>query len=161
MEVFDAQMPGPNQLNRIDKESTITEARRPLHAAQVPEGVITRQGLVTNVAVGLRYLESWLRGQGCVPIFNLMEDAATAEISRAQIWQWMRHPAGRFEDATKITAPLVESMLDEELGRLRESLGPQAYAASRFDDAGRLFLEVSTADEFVEFLTLPAYEQLE
>jgi malate synthase len=157
MEVFDAQMPGPNQLERIDKELTITAD----DLLRVPEGPITRQGLATNVAVGLRYLESWLRGQGCVPIFNLMEDAATAEISRAQIRQWIRHPAGRFEDGTKITAPLVESMLDEELGRLRESLGPQAYAASRFDDAGRLFLEVSTADEFVEFLTLPAYEQLE
>ena len=157
MEVFDAQMPGPNQLERIDQELTITAD----DLLRVPEGAITRQGLATNVAVGLRYLESWLRGQGCVPIFNLMEDAATAEISRAQIWQWIRHPAGHFEDGTKITAPLVESMLEEELGRLRESLGPQAYPASRFDDAGRLFLEVSTADEFVEFLTLPAYQQLE
>jgi malate synthase len=157
MEVFDAQMSGPNQLDRLDPELHITAD----DLLRVPEGPITREGLATNVAVGLRYLESWLRGQGCVPIFNLMEDAATAEISRAQIWQWIRHPRGHFADGTKITTPLVEEMLGGELARLRQAMGPAEYTASRFDDAGRLFLSVSTAPDFVEFLTLPAYEMLE
>jgi malate synthase len=157
LEVFDAQMSGPNQLERLDPDLHITAD----DLLRVPEGPITRDGLATNVAVGLRYLESWLRGQGCVPIFNLMEDAATAEISRAQIWQWIRHPRGRFADGTKITGPLVERMLAEELARLRESLGPAAYAASKFDEAAELFLSVSTDRDFIEFLTLPAYEQLE
>jgi malate synthase len=90
-----------------------------------------------------------------------MEDAATAEISRAQIWQWIRHPKGRFADGTKITAPLVEQVLSDELNTLRESMGPDAYAASKFEEAGDLFLSISTRPEFVDFLTLPAYERLE
>jgi malate synthase len=154
-EVFDAHMFGPNQIHRRNPELQITAA----DLLQVPEGPITPEGLQTNVAVGVRYLESWLRGQGCVPIFNLMEDAATAEISRAQIWQWIRHPRGCFADGTKITAALVENVLREELGRLGDNLG-ETYAQSKFDEAGDLFLSISTADEFVEFLTLPAYERL-
>jgi malate synthase len=154
-EVFDAHMFGPNQINRRNPELQVTAA----DLLQVPAGEITPEGLRTNVAVGVRYLESWLRGQGCVPIFNLMEDAATAEISRAQIWQWIRHSRGCFADGTKITKALVEQVLACELGRLRESLG-ERYAQSKFEEAGELFLSISTADEFVEFLTLPAYERL-
>ena len=90
-----------------------------------------------------------------------MEDAATAEISRAQIWQWIRHPRGCFADGTKITAPLVEQVLADELDQLHEGLGPEAYANSKFAEAGELFLAISTADEFVEFLTLPAYQRLD
>jgi len=111
--------------------------------------------------VGVRYLESWLRGNGCVPIFNLMEDAATAEISRAQIWQWIRHPAGRLEDGTKITRELVAQVLDEEIARIRDSLGPLGYDTTRYPEAAELFLAISTAETFVEFLTLAAYDQLE
>jgi len=157
LEVFDAHMFGPNQLRHIDRDLDVTA----VDLLEVPRGPITRQGLTTNVAVGVRYLESWLRGQGCVPIANLMEDAATAEISRAQIWQWIRHDRGRFDDGTKITVELVEDALDRELTELRAKLGAEAYAASKFEAAGRLFLAVSTAEQFVEFLTLPAYEQLE
>ena len=155
-EVFDQHMFGANQIFRQEPELHVT--REDLLC--VPEGEITREGLRTNVAVGLRYLESWLRGNGCVPIFNLMEDAATAEISRAQIWQWIQHPRGCFADGTKITAPLVEQVLSEELDALHDALGTEAYAASKFEEAGRLFLAISTADEFIDFLTLPAYEQL-
>ncbi|MEX0675672.1 MAG: malate synthase A [Pirellulales bacterium] len=155
-EVFDAHMFGPNQINRRNPELQITAA----DLLQVPAGTITPEGLRTNVAVGLRYLESWLGGNGCVPIFNLMEDAATAEISRAQIWQWIRHPAGCFADGTKITAPLVEGVLREELAQLRESLGEKGYSGRKFDEAGEIFLSISTADEFVEFLTLAAYDHL-
>jgi malate synthase len=127
----------------------------------VPEGPITAEGLRVNVAVGVRYLESRLRGNGCVPIFNLMEDAATAEISRAQIWQWIRHPRGRLSDGQKISGPLVRQVLAQEQSALRDSLGARNYANTKFDEAGELFLSVSTSDEFVEFLTLPAYERLE
>jgi malate synthase len=156
MQVFDVHMPSANQLERRNPDLQVTAT----DLLQVPSGEITPQGLRTNVAVGLRYLEAWLRGNGCVPIFNLMEDAATAEISRAQIWQWIRHPTGRFADGTKITPALVQRELAEERGRLRESLGPAAYADSKFDRAGELFLSISTAPDFVDFLTLPAYEQL-
>jgi malate synthase len=155
-EVFDAHMFGANQIQRRNPDLHVTAA----DLLAVPQGAITPEGLRTNVAVGVRYLESWLGGNGCVPIFNLMEDAATAEISRAQIWQWIRHPRGCFADGTKITAPLVEQVLGQELNSLREQLGPAGYAQSRFDEAGALFLSISTAQEFVEFLTLPAYEHL-
>jgi malate synthase len=157
LEVFDNLMFGPNQLFRRDPDLQVSAA----DLLAVPEGQITREGLHTNVAVGVRYLESWLRGNGCVPIFNLMEDAATAEISRAQIWQWIRHPRGQFADGTKITAALVEQVLADELAQLQKSLGAERYAASKFAEAGELFLKISTAEEFVEFLTLPAYERLE
>jgi malate synthase len=156
LDVFNAEMPGPNQIERRNPDLNVTAA----DLLSVPVGEITPQGLRTNVAVGVRYLESWLRGNGCVPIFNLMEDAATAEISRAQIWQWIRHERGRFADGTKVTVELVTQVLNEELAAICESLGEQAYAASKFDEAGHLFLRISTASEFVEFLTLPAYERL-
>ena len=126
----------------------------------MPEGAITPEGLRANVAIGLRYLASWLSGNGCVPIFNLMEDAATAEISRAQIWQWIRHPRGRFADRRRIYAALVEHELRAELAALCDSLGPEAYLAGNFDLAAELFLTVSVAPDFVEFLTLPAYDRL-
>ena len=156
LEVFDAHMPGPNQLNRRHPELNVTAE----DLLRVPEGPITPEGLRANVAIGLRYLASWLSGNGCVPIFNLMEDAATAEISRAQIWQWVRHPRGRFVDGRRIYAALVEHELRAELAALHESLGPEAYLAGNFDLAAELFLSVSVAPDFVDFLTLPAYEHL-
>jgi malate synthase len=156
-EVFDARMPAANQLGLLLSDFKISAA----DLLAVPEGPITAEGLRVNVAVGVRYLESWLRGNGCVPIFNLMEDAATAEISRAQIWQWIRHPGGSLSDGQKVTVPLVRQVLAQELSTLRESLGPQNYTNTKFDEAAELFLTVSTSAEFVEFLTLPAYERLE
>ena len=159
MAVFDAHMFGPNQIARIEPELVITRD----DLLRVPEGPITPEGLRTNVSVGVRYLEAWLRGQGCVPINNLMEDAATAEICRAQVWQWIRHPRGAFADGTKVTALLVEQIVADELARLREAMEAEAFrdaAAGRFGLAGELFLSISTAPEFVEFLTLPAYEYL-
>jgi malate synthase len=156
-DVFDARMGAPNQVGRRLPELKITAA----DLLAVPEGSITADGLRVNVAVGVRYLESWLRGNGCVPIFNLMEDAATAEISRAQIWQWIRHPRGQMSNGTKITPAVVQEVLDSELAALREKLGPADYAQTRFDEAGDLFLSVSTTEEFVDFLTLPAYERID
>jgi malate synthase len=126
----------------------------------VPEGTITETGLRTNISVGVQYLESWLRGQGCVPINNLMEDAATAEISRAQVWQWIRHPRGVLEDGRKVTVELFRAIMGEELARIEQTLGAEAYAARAFTQASAIFDQITTSDEFVDFLTLPAYHYL-
>jgi malate synthase len=154
-EVFDRHMPGVNQIDRQREDLEISAE----DLLRVPDGAITRSGLDVNVAVSLRYLEAWLRGNGCVPIFDLMEDAATAEISRAQLWQWIRHGA-RLDDGTPVTRELVHERIAKELETLRADLGEEAFAASRFDDAAALFERISTADDFIEFLTLPAYDLL-
>ncbi|MFQ3664142.1 MAG: malate synthase A, partial [Chloroflexaceae bacterium] len=103
---------------------------------------------------------AWLAGNGCVPVFNLMEDAATAEISRAQIWQWIRSPKGRLDDGRKVTVELFRQFLPEELQKVRAILGP-AYEEGRYEEATELFDAITTSDEFVEFLTLPAYERID
>jgi malate synthase len=156
LEAFNARMPGPNQRDRLRDDVKVSAD----DLLAVPGGAITEGGLRTNVNVGLRYLESWLRGSGCVPIFNLMEDAATCEISRAQIWQWIKHPRGVLDDGRKVTAELFRSVMAEELEKIRADLGPGAYTSGRFDLAREVFDRVATAEPFVEFLTLPAYEQL-
>jgi malate synthase len=157
LEVFNARMPRPNQIDRLREDVRVGAA----DLLRVPAGTITEKGLRTNVNVGLRYLESWLRGSGCVPIFNLMEDAATCEISRTQIWQWIRHPAGVLDDGRKVTAELFRRTLAEELDKIRADVGPAAFAAGKYDLARQVFDRVSTSDEFIEFLTLPAYEYVE
>jgi len=146
--VFDAHMPGANQLDvrRDDVEARAADLLR------VPEGTRTLEGLRHNVRVAVQYLEAWLRGSGCVPLYGLMEDAATAEISRAQVWQWLRHGAA-LEDGTRVTAPLVQRVIAEEAAPLG--------SAGRFADARALFERLCTDDRFEEFLTLPAYELLE
>jgi malate synthase len=156
LEVFNAKMPGPNQRDRMREDVHVTAA----DLLTVPEGAITEQGLRVNVNVGLRYLESWLRGSGCVPIFNLMEDAATCEISRTQIWQWIKHPRGVLQDGRKVTRELYIAVLDEELEKIRADIGAEEYARGKFDLARRVFSEVATREPLVEFLTLPAYEHL-
>jgi malate synthase len=105
------------------------------------------------------YLEAWLRGVGCVPINNLMEDAATAEISRAQVWQWRRHGA-RIEGGPVIDAALVGRLLEEELAKIRKSVGDERFGAGRYAEAAALFRDLVLAEEFTEFLTLPAYERV-
>jgi len=119
----------------------------------VPAGEITESGLRTNVDVGIQYLESWLRGVGCVPIYNLMEDAATAEISRSQVWQWVRHGA-RLSDGRVVTRNLVESIIAQEMNE-------RHLKGGKFDLAAELFGQLMTGVEFPEFLTLVAYEHLE
>ncbi len=155
-EVFDARMPGPNQLHvaRDDFRASAVDL------LEVPVGPITEAGLRTNVRVGLLYLEAWLRGNGCVPIDNLMEDAATAEISRTQVWQWLRHPKGVLNDGRRVTVALFRQVLTEELEKIKAVIGPQAFAAGKFGLAAELFDGLSTSEPFVEFLTLPAYEML-
>lgn len=156
MEVFDRLMPTPNQISRQRDDVQVTAADL---LAFGPSEPITEQGMRLNINVGIQYLGAWLAGNGCVPVFNLMEDAATAEISRAQIWQWIRSPKGVLNDGRKVTVELFHQMLPEELAKVREILGP-AYDDGRYEEAAELFDEITTDPNFVEFLTLPAYERI-
>jgi len=113
-----------------------------------------------NINVAIQYIGAWLAGQGAVPIFNLMEDAATAEISRSQVWQWIRSPKGTLDDGRKITKAMVAAMIPEEMGKIRELLGP-AFSEGKYEDAAKIFAELVDNDTFVEFLTLPAYERID
>jgi malate synthase len=151
-EVFDRLMPGPNQLQKLAAEVQVT--RDELLA--VHEGKRTEAGLRENIRVGIQYIEAWLEGRGAVPLYNLMEDAATAEISRAQIWQWLYHRA-RLSDGREVTAELFQAVLADEMAKVRAAIGPTTYDAGRFQDATELFTEMSLALEFEEFLTIPAY----
>ncbi len=123
-----------------------------------PEAPITEAGLRMNINVGIHYLGSWLAGNGCVPIHDLMEDAATAEISRSQVWQWIRSPKGVLDDGRKVTADLVRTLIPDELNNIKAVVGPQA---STYDHAARIFEKMSTQTEFAEFLTLPLYEEID
>jgi malate synthase len=154
-EVFDQEMPEANQVHRLREDVNVTAT----DLLKVPRGTITDAGLRTNLRVGVQYLEAWLRGSGCVPLYNLMEDAATAEISRAQVWQWIRHGA-TLPDGRKITTELARTMLREELDHIRGAIGERQYSAGKFDLASQLFDQIMTSQEFVQFLTLPAYEHL-
>jgi malate synthase len=126
---------------------------------KVPQGQITEQGLRLNVDVGIQYLESWLRGSGCVPIYNLMEDAATAEISRTQVWQWMHHGA-QLSDGRKITSALIRDTIKTQLTQIRASLGDERYEKSKFPPAAQLFERMMVSPECKDFLTLEAYRYL-
>ncbi|WP_428265179.1 malate synthase A [Haliangium sp.] len=152
---FDAHMAGPHQ---IDKKRTDVQVTAK-DLLTVPEGAITEKGLRHNLDVGIRYLGAWLAGTGCVPIYNLMEDAATAEISRAQVWQWIHHDHARLEDGRDITAELVRTWLGEELTRVRSDLGP-SFENGRYQEAAELIEQIVTADEFNEFMTTVAYDRL-
>jgi len=153
--IFDEYMKTPNQIQLKRDEVQVTAK----DLLDVPKGEITETGLRLNINVGIQYLEAWLRGNGCVPINNLMEDAATAEISRAQVWQWVRHGAS-LADGRKITAKLVTDTIGEELSKLKEGLGPERYAKSKFELAGQMFEKQMTSPEFDDFLTLGAYEYI-
>lgn len=153
--VFDELMPTPNQIHRKRADVSVTAA----DLLAVPPGPKTEAGLRQNVAVGIGYIEAWLRGQGCVPLFNLMEDAATAEISRTQVWQWLHHGAA-LDDGRTVTAGLVDSVIAEELAAWKTRVGADRYAAGRFAAAADLFRDLVVRDDFVEFLTLPAYDRI-
>lgn len=156
-EVFDKHMPSANQVGRQRPDVQVT-AKDLLDFK--PEGPITEAGLRNNISVGIQYVGAWLAGNGCVPVYNLMEDAATAEISRSQIWQWMRSPKGILDDGRKVTREMFRKMLPEELSRVRRELGETAWHAGRYEEAARLFDEITTSDDYVEFLTLPGYRLL-
>jgi len=152
---FDKVMKTPNQIQRQRDDVKVNAAD--LLDFQ-PKGPITEAGLRTNINIGIQYMGSWLAGTGCVPIFNLMEDAATAEISRAQIWQWIRSPLGVLDDGRKVTKELFQSLVPQELKRVREILGDRQFAAGQYEVAAKMFEELTLRDDFVEFLTLPAYD---
>lgn len=153
-EIFDRHMPGPNQIDKQRDDAEVLAS----DLLEVPDGTITYDGLRLNIDVGIQYLEAWLGGNGCVPIYNLMEDAATAEISRSQVWQWIRHRA-KLEDGRLVSSDLVRSTTADVLADLKAK-DEKRYLKGRFDLAGKLFLDMMTSGEFPEFLTLVAYEHI-
>jgi malate synthase len=156
VEVFDQYMPGANQLGVKREDVKVTA----VDLVRCPEGPITEAGLRANVRVGVQYLEAWLRGNGCVPLYHLMEDAATAEISRAQLWQWIRHPRGVLSDGRKVTVELFRKILAEELSGIAKNIGDKRYGESKFALASKIFDNITTDENFPEFLTIKAYEYL-
>jgi malate synthase len=156
-EVFDEIMP---QSNQIDKQRDDVDPTSD-QLLEKPEGNINEDGFRNNVSVGVQYLAAWLAGRGAVPIFGLMEDTATAEISRAQVWQLIHHPNGKFDDGTEVTEELFNKILDEELDKIKELVGPERWEQDEFEKAAELFARISTDDDFVEFLTYPGYEYLD
>ena len=155
MKVFDEHMPSANQIDRkfsygITAKDLLTR----------PEGAFTEAGLRNNINVGLQYTEAWLKGNGCVPLHNLMEDAATAEISRTQVWQWQKYGV-TLDDGRKVTPALILKVLDEEAAALRQQMGDDKYYSTRLTEAAGLMARMSTAPAVSDFLTLPAYEFLD
>jgi malate synthase len=146
-------MPRPNQLDKLRADVHVTRDM----LLQVHQGTKTEEGFRLNIRVGVQYIEAWLSGRGAVPIYNLMEDAATAEISRAQIWQWRKYGA-TLDDGMKVTPDFFERALKEEMEVVKREVGAEAYARGRFPEAIKLFHDISLAEEFVEFLTIPAYK---
>jgi malate synthase len=159
-EVFDAVLGDrPNQIDRPPDDVQVTAAD--LLNVEATPGEATEEGLRNDVNVGIQYISSWLRGQGAAPIFNLMEDAATAEIARSQVWQWV-HNGVKLAEGQTVTAELVRQTATEELDKIREQVGDDFfYGQGRPDDSRALFEQVALSDEFIEFLTIPAYEYLD
>lgn len=157
LEVFNREMPTPNQIHTSKQQHIqVTES----DLLEIPNGVITEEGVRQNISVGIRYIESWLGGRGAAPLDHLMEDAATAEISRAQVWQWIRHPKGVLEDGRKITMEMYQEFKEEEIKKIRSDIGAKEYSSRRFDEAAQLFDQLIHDGNFIEFLTLPGYEIL-
>ncbi|MGP4077978.1 malate synthase A [Halobacillus sp. K22] len=156
MDVFNEEMPEPNQINKTKQKIIVS----PEDLLEVPAGEITEEGLRTNINVGIQYIASWLEGRGAAPIHHLMEDAATAEISRAQVWQWIRHPKGVLNDGRTITFDLYEKIKDEEMNVIRQEVGTDHFKKGPFKKAEKLFDDLIRNDNFENFLTTKAYEQL-
>jgi malate synthase len=157
-EVFDRLMPAANQIATKKREDVRVGAADLLKFE--PDRPITEKGLRLNINVAIQYIGAWLAGSGAVPIFNLMEDAATAEISRSQVWQWIRSPKGVLDDGRKVTKELVAALIPEEMEAIQKYLG-EAYLQGRYEEAANIFRDLVTNDTFVEFLTLPAYERID
>ena len=155
LEAFNSVMPEPNQLHNLREDVTISAD----DLLQVPSGTITENGVRANIRVGIQYVEAWLCGNGCVPLYHLMEDAATAEISRAQLWQWIKHEAV-INDGSPITNECFQLWLKEELDGIQSEVGTNRFDQGKFMEASQLFSEMITKNEFDEFLTIPAYNQL-
>jgi malate synthase len=156
MEVFDRMMPDKNQLSKKRDDVHVTQA----NLLEVHKGKRTEEGLRENIRVGVQYIEAWLRGRGAVPIYNLMEDAATAEISRAQVWQWL-HLKAKLGDGREVTPAMFRDALKGEMERVKGEVGAKAFDGGRFKEAIALFSDMSLAGTFDEFLTLPAYKLID
>lgn len=156
MEQFDKYMPTPNQIAKQRDDVHVTAEQ----LVEVPEGSITEDGLRSNISVGIQYIASWLSGNGAAPINNLMEDAATAEISRSQVWQWIRHPKGVLEDGRKVDVSLFHEVIEEEDALIKQAVGEEHYNAGHYAEARELFTSLTLQSDFAEFLTLPGYEKL-
>ena len=144
-----------DKLNQFEKQKPEVDVKGSDLLDFKPETPITEAGLRMNINVGIHYLGAWLAGNGCVPIHNLMEDAATAEISRSQVWQWIRTPKGVLDDGRRITAEMVKALVPEELAKIKAG-----GFVGKFDRAADIFTDMSTKDAFEEFLTLPLYEEI-
>ena len=155
-EEFDKVMTGPNQIDRLREDVQITAE----DLLTVPHGTITEDGLRTNMDVGIQYMAAWLDGSGCVPIYNLMEDAATAEISRAQVWQWLHNPGTKLADGRSITPELLRKLMPDVMQQIEGAVGPDQFARGKYQEASKLFEKIIVGKDFTEFLTLPAYDYL-
>jgi malate synthase len=155
-EIFDQHMPRPNQLDRLRPEDHIVAA----DLLQVVKGKITEAGLRDNISVAVQYMAAWLDGNGCVPLNNLMEDAATAEISRAQVWQWVHHETGVIDEGRNITYGWFKALLREETDKIRAAVGDDRFARGSYRNAARLMDHITAENAFVPFLTLIAYDEL-
>jgi malate synthase len=156
LDIFNGHMPQANQIER--KREDVQVSRGEL--LKVPEGKISEHGIRLNINVGIQYLAAWLQGNGCVPIFNLMEDAATAEISRAQLWQWVQTEEVYTDDGRAISLEWIEQLVPEELDNIRQHLGDEVYQQGSYQQAAEILLQMVRSPQFVDFLTLPAYEHL-
>jgi malate synthase len=154
--VFDEHMPQKNQISKKREDVQVGAA----DLLAVPEGSITENGLRLNINVGILYIESWLRGNGAAAIYHLMEDAATAEISRTQVWQWI-HSGAQLDDGRTVTYELFRELLPEELQKIKQYVGAAYYEKGRFAEAIDLFDQLVRSEDYVEFLTLPAYQLID
>jgi len=155
-DVFNRLMPRENQITRQRDDVSINQN----DMLSVHNGERTEAGLRENIRVGVQYIEAWLKGRGAVPLYNLMEDAATAEISRVQTWQWLHHNV-KLADGRRVTAELFQQILADEMNKVRDAIGATHYDSGRFPEAIKLFSDMSLASDCAEFLTLPAYELLD
>ncbi|RLJ90446.1 malate synthase A [Planococcus citreus] len=156
MEQFDKYMPTPNQIDKQRDDVHVTAEQ----LVEVPEGSITEQGLRSNISVGIQYIASWLSGNGAAPINNLMEDAATAEISRSQVWQWIRHPKGVLDDGRNVDVSLFHEIIEQEDALIKQTVGEERYNTGHYAEARELYTSLTLQSDFAEFLTLPGYEKL-
>ncbi|OUD16333.1 malate synthase A [Thioflexithrix psekupsensis] len=160
LDIFNQHMPQANQKHRLREDVQISAADLVKIPEMPKDGQITEAGVRNNVSAALHYMEAWLAGNGCVPINNLMEDAATAEIARAQLWQWIHHPKGVLNDGRKVTAEFVKQVIQEELDSIRSQVGGAGQKPNHYALAAELVERITTTDTFAEFLTLVAYEHL-
>ena len=157
MEIFDQHMPGDHQLDRLREDLHITAA----DLLQVVKGKITEAGLRSNINIGVQYIGAWLGGNGCVPINHLMEDTATAEIARAQVWQWVHHETGVLDTGQNVTYELFKALLGEELEKIREKVGEDQFRVGNYERAAKLMDQITAQDDFAPFLTSVAYQEID